>query len=191
MSSEISAANGSIIGAYGSILKGNEQSAALDRSAAIARNNAALEIQAGELNASISAIRSQNKMGAISAGFGAGGVASDSGSALSILAMSESNAELDRQNIMHGAKVRAINYENQARADEIGSESALKAGYMNAFSSLMMAGTKSFGNSMGSSTDYESVTDYGTAGAGEGAAAAEGGEAASIGGNGEWAAAFI
>ena len=112
------------VGAFGALQQGQDQSNALNRAAQIERNNAALDIQTGAANAELSSMNSNRRIGAISAAYGASGIASDSGSVLNVLAASTSNAELDRQNIMHGAKVRAVNYENQAVMDQIGATSA-------------------------------------------------------------------
>ena len=148
MSAELQALGGGV-SAFGALQAGEDQSAALDRAAKIERNNAALDIQTGEANAELSSIHSNKAISAISAGYGASGIAADSGSVLNVLAASTSNAELDRQNIMHGAKVRAVNYENQATMDDIGANSARQGSYMNAFASLLGAGSKAWGQSAG------------------------------------------
>ncbi len=186
MASEAAGVGGSLFGAFGAIQQGQAQANALDRAADIERNNAALDIETGKANAELSSINSNKRIGAISAGYGASGVAADSGSVLDVLAASTSNAELDRQNIMHGAKVRAVNYENQAAMDEVGAKSALQGSYMNAFSSLLMGGSKAFGQSSGVSPgNYQptvgseaggyagedtAVDGYGTAGGASGGA---------------------
>lgn len=140
---------GSVVGAAGALVQGQAQANALDRAAEIERNNAALDIQAGEENAAISSIKSNQHIGAIQAGAGASGISQDSGSILDVLAASTANAELDRQNIMHGAKVRAINYENQAAMDEAGAKSAVQGSYFNALGSVLQGGSKVFGDSAG------------------------------------------
>ncbi len=148
MSSELMAVGGGV-SAFGALQQGQDQSATLDRAAKIERQNALLDIETGQANAELSSISSNKRIGAISASYGASGVAADSGSVLNVLAASTSNAELDRQNIIHGAKVRAVNYENAAAMDTIGSDSARKGSYMNAFASLLGAGSKMFGQSAG------------------------------------------
>jgi hypothetical protein len=140
---------GAVIGGVGAIMQAQAQASALDRAADIQRRNAQLDIQTGEANAAISAMNSNKKIGGIAAGYGAAGIAQDSGSVLAVMAGSASNAELDRQNIIHGYKVRAINYENQASMDEAGAKSAMQGGYLNAFASLVQGGTKAYSNSAG------------------------------------------
>ncbi len=149
MASEAIGGAGAGIGAFGALIQGQAQSNALDRAAQIERQNAELDIQAGQTNAAISSINSDKRMGAITAGYGASGVEANSGSALAVLAASTTNAELDRQNIIHGAKVRAINYENQASMDEVGAKSALQGSYMNAMASIVTGGAKVFGRGAG------------------------------------------
>lgn len=201
MVSEASAVTGSVFGAAGALVEGRAKADALDRAAEIERNNAALDIQTGEANAALSAIKSNKQIGSISAAYGANGISSDSISALSVLAASTSNAELDRQNIMHGAKVRAINYENQATMDEIGAKSALQGSYLNAISSVMMGGSKAFGQGSGDSPGHYSPSrgnagagDYGSAGKAEGGggyASTGGGGYGTAGGSYEEAMAFV
>ncbi len=155
-------AGGAVVGSVGSLIQGQAQGAALDRAAQIQRQNAQLDIQTGEANAEISAINSNKKIGSITAGYGASGVATDSGSALAVLAASTSNAELDRQNIIHGAKVRAINYENQAAMDAVGAKSAVQGSYLNAFASLLGGGSKLWGQSAGVEPGQYSASQHGT-----------------------------
>ncbi len=184
MASEVSGVMGSLTGGAGALMQGQAQANALDRAASIERNNAALDIQTGQTNAAISSMRSNKAIGGIAASYGANGIAGDSGSVLNELAASTSNAELDRQNIMHGAQVRAVNYQNQATMDDIGAQSALKGSYFNAISSVMMGGSKAWGQSAGVSPgDYQATTGgaEGEAGASEGEAAA--GDTAMAGGD--------
>lgn len=191
MASEASGVMGSAFGAGGALIQGQAQANALDRAAEIERNNAALDIKTGEANAALSAIRSNKQIGSITAAYGANGIASDSGSALAVLAASTSNAELDRQNIMHGAKVRAVNYENQAVMDEIGAKSALQGSYFNAISSVMMGGSKAFGQGSGVSPgQYQSTTGAG-AESGTGEAGAEAGSEEAAMSSGSEALAFV
>lgn len=188
MASEASGVSGSVFGAAGALMQGQAQASALDRAAEIQRNNARLDIQTGEANAALSAVRSNKQIGSITAAYGANGISSDSISALSVLAASTANAELDRQNIMHGAKVRAINYENQAAMDEIGAKSALQGSYLNAISSVMMGGSKFFSSSAGASPGQYKSTTGNEAGLESGDGAAVGEEEAATSGGSEYLA---
>ena len=151
MASELAVAGG-VVGGVGALYTGQAESDALNRAATIQQQNAALDIQAGDVNAQMSAMRASRALGHITTAYGGNGVASDSGSALSVLAASSANAELEKQNILHGAKVRAINAENQASMDAVGAESALKGSYLSAFGSLIGGGAKAFGYSAGPDT---------------------------------------
>jgi hypothetical protein len=51
---------------------------------------------------------------------------------------SHMNSELDRMNILHGADIRAINYQNQASMDRYGGENAKLGGYWKALGALTM-----------------------------------------------------
>jgi hypothetical protein len=53
-----------------------------------------------------------------------------------VVQASHQNAELDRLNILHGADIRAINYENQAAMDKFGADSAIKGSYWSALGSI-------------------------------------------------------
>ena len=191
MASEASGFAGSLTSAAGALYQGQAQSGALDRAAAVERNNASLDIATGNVNAGRLEASAGKAIGQTTASFGAAGVTSDSGSVMNVLAASAANMELDRQNILHGAQVRAINYNNQATMDEIGAKSALQGSYMNALSSIAMGGSKVFGQSSGVSPgSYSPTTGQGTgADAGEDGSeegydgsAAAGGEAVEGGG---------
>lgn len=200
MASEASSASGSMFGAAGALYQGQAQSSALDRAALIQRQNAALDLQTGQANADRMMINANRKIGAATTGYAASGVTADSGSALAVLAASHANAELDKQNILHGAIVRATNYNNQASMDEAGAKSALQGSYMNAVSSLVMGGSKAFGASSGISSKYQGTKDTGDdsdvgddaeSGAVEDDAAAEGGEEGASAAGADEALAFV
>lgn len=159
MASEASGVAGSTFGAIGDIYQGQAQSDALTRAATIQRQNAALDIESSQANADRQSIMANQKIGAATTGYAASGVTADSGSAMAVLAASHANAELDKQNILHGGIVRATNYNNQAAMDETGAESASKGSYLNAISSIVMGGSKAFGASAGASTQYNPMSD--------------------------------
>lgn len=184
-------------------MQGQAQASALDTQAAIARQNATLTRQAGSANAAREEILGSQKMGGIQGAAAAGGV-TQSGSVLDVMHTSAMNSELDRLNIVHGAEVRAINYSNQASLDELGAKSAMNSAYINAVGSIMMGGSRAYGN-MPKSKDTDSgdmyETDYSAGdsmsggdemsmaggagdagGVGGGAAAGESGGAAMAGG---------
>ncbi len=149
MASEAGQVSGSLFGAYGSIVQGQQTSSLLDNHAREQRQNATLAVQAAQYNANRQQILSGKRIGAETAAFGASGVTMDSGSVLSVLGDSAASAELDRLNIIHGGDVRAINYQNQASLDEYAAKNALQASYWNAASSIAMGGSKAFGSGSG------------------------------------------
>lgn len=159
MASEAGGVAGSMTGAAGSLYQGQAQSDALQRAADIQRQNAALDIESSQANADRQMISANQKIGAATTGYAASGVTGDSGSAMDVLAASHANAELDKQNILHGGIVRATNYNNQAAMDETGAESAMKGSYLNAVSSIVMGGSKAFGQGAGANTQYNPMSD--------------------------------
>ncbi len=193
MASEASGVAGSMTGAAGSLYQGQAQADALDRAALIQRQNAALDLQTGQANADRMMIQADKKIGAETTGYAASGVSQDSGSVLAVLAASHANAELDKQNILHGAVVRATNYNNQATMDEVGAKSALQGSYLNALSSMVMGGSKAFGSSMGASTKYNPSTGNDEAGGDsvEGGAVGDSGGAESMDSLGSEDLAFV
>jgi hypothetical protein len=135
----VSLASG-LISAIGSIYQGQTTASALDAQANLADQNAAEAEAQGRYNAMKEQMLAGIKIGSISANYGASGVRSNSGSAEAVIAASTSNSELDRLNILHGADVRSIMYQNQASMDRVGATSALTGSTFAAVGSLAKAG---------------------------------------------------
>lgn len=182
---------GSPFQAYGALMQGKQTSDLLDNQAATQRRNATEALVAAKFNADRSSMIAGKKMGEITSEYAASGVDMNSGSVMAVLAGSAANAELDRQNIIHGGELRAVNYQNQASLDELGAKHALQAGYFNALSNIV-AGT---GNYMSQhlpsgtdSTDSEDPykTDYSAADS-----LGQGQEAITAGGDEDLAAAVV
>ncbi len=161
MASIASNTTGIGFGAYGSLMQGQQTADLLDNQAKIQRSNADQDRLAAKANADRVMTLASKVEGKATAAYAASGVSSSSGSVLAVLGASASNAELDRQNIIHGGEVRAINAENQASLDELGSKHAIQASYFNALSSIFGGGSKMIGDNMN--------MGGGTAAAGEGA----------------------
>lgn len=123
--------SGDLISGIGGLYAGAMESAALNAQANIQNQNAQLDLEAGNSNAARSQIISGQKIGSIQSAAGGSGV-TQSGSVLSIMAASSMNAEMDRQNILHGEQVKAIQSENQASMDQAGAQSALNGSYFKA-----------------------------------------------------------
>lgn len=138
----IGQAVGGVAGAWGAQVQGQQEANSLEYQATIQKRNAQEALMAAKFNADRLSLSANKMMGAASAGYGAGGVDSSSGSVLSVLAASSANAELDRLNILHGGEMRAVNYENQASIDDLGAKHAIDASYFNSFSALLGSGSK-------------------------------------------------
>jgi len=128
--------------AYGAWYQGQATKQSLDQQADIQEDNARAALEAGELDAQRQMIMAKGKIGGMTAAYGASGVTSNSGSMLEVIRSSYQNAELDNMNIKYGAKLRAINYENQASLNRAGGKSAMTAAYINMASAYVETGEK-------------------------------------------------
>ena len=124
----------------GALIQGMAQGNALDFQATVAGQNANEAIDQGNFNAQKSQLISGERIGAIQAGYGASGVSGNSGSAAAVLMSSASNAELDRLNILHGADIKATNFQNQMSLDRMGASSSRTGGFLNGVSGLVTSG---------------------------------------------------
>lgn len=165
--------------AYGAIQQGQMTSDSLNNQA----NNLQAQADEAESKGKYDAMRetlvSNQKIGTSIASYGASGVAANSGSALDVIQASHQNSELDRLNILHGADIRAINYQNQASMDRYGAQSAKLGSYWQALGSIT-------GGAITSNANTTGATPKGGEGAGsdmsaENASAESGGEGASAG----------
>lgn len=130
--------------AYGQLLAGQATSDSLNAQADLQIQNAQEALAQGKFNAQRSQIQSGQKIGAEVAGYGASGVRSSSGSVMNVLAAATSNAEMDRLNILHGADIKAISYENAASMERTQAHNAKIGSYFGAVGSLV--GASSAGN---------------------------------------------
>lgn len=148
---------GGAIGAYGAIEQGQMQSESLNQQAQSNLNNAQQAKDQGLYNANRQMLLAQQTEGKGIANAGASGVDVNSGSPLSVFQSSAINAEMDKQNILHGADIRAIAYENQASIDRFGAASALTGSYWNALSAMSGGLIKSFNYGNGTSTSSQGM----------------------------------
>lgn len=139
-------AAGALIKAYGEIRGANDQSDTLNYQAKVQAQNASAALVAAKLNADKNTMMFKKIQGQDIANFGASGVSADSGSVLSVLASNAEGAEIDRQNILYGGQVRAINYQNQASVDKVAAGRAMTAGYIGAIGDLGLAGAYAYGS---------------------------------------------
>jgi len=140
---------GAGISAYGSVQQGEMTSASLNIQADSLMQQAAEAERKGQFDAMRQQMMAGRKIGAAIAGYGASGVKATSGSVLDVINASHMNSELDRLNILHGADLKAINYQNQASMNRYGGASAKMGGYWRALGALTMgaAGTDMAGGS--------------------------------------------
>jgi hypothetical protein len=155
------------VSAVGSLTKGSSESDALNYQAKIQGQNADAARVAAKADADRQQILANQKIGGIGAEYASSGVDSNSGSVLAVIGASAANSELDRQNILHGGDVRAINYQNQQNLDQTSAGNALKAGYYGAAASAIGVGAKLYSYGMGGGDTTNSwfnkdTTNYGT-----------------------------
>lgn len=133
-------AAGGALNVVGSISSGQSKAASLEAQAALADENAQVAVQAGDTDAFKQQVLARQRIGAAAAGYGGSGVRSNSGSVLAVLGSSAVNAEVDKQNILRGAQIKAMNYRNQAILDRSSAASAASAGYMQALMGVARVG---------------------------------------------------
>lgn len=150
---------GSGLQAIGALQQGQSTANSLDAQANLQIQNAAEAEAAGHFNAMRSTLNSNQKIGTITANYGASGVTSASGSVQSVLTASASNAEMDRLNILHGADLQAIQYENQASMERRGAQSAITGSIFSALGAGAKAGGTMRANSL-STQPSTSTADF-------------------------------
>ena len=177
MASAVSIA-GAGLSAYGAIQQGQMTSDTLNNQA----NNLQAQANEAESKGQYDAMREQlvsnQKIGTSIAAYGASGVAANSGSALNVIQASHQNAELDRLNILHGADIRAINYQNQASMDRYGAQSAKLGSYWSALGDVSLGLVK---GGVGQTSASPSGGEGAASGVGDGAIGEEGAAGADSG----------
>lgn len=144
--------------AGGSLVQGQSTAAYLGMQADLQQNNAAEALAQGQFDAMREGMVATQKIGEATAAYGASGVSTNAGSALSVVQESAANAELDKLNILHGAQVRAINYQNQAAMDRYGGQAAIQGSYWRALGSMAMGGAESYARMPSSPGTGEAAT---------------------------------
>src|SRR5437660_4174468 len=141
---------GSAVSAYGAYQSGQAQSAAANyqaqvamNNAAIARQNAGLEIASGEQQATTMGLRTRAVVGQEKASQGAAGVNVNRGTAVDVRAGAEEMGMLDALTIRSNAARRAYGYQVAATSNvaqsqllQMQGQQAQTAGDIGAFSSL-------------------------------------------------------
>lgn len=152
--------------AYGDILQGNQTGNALRYQASIQQQNAKNALMAAALNANKQQMTTTRTIGAATASYGASGVENNSGSVQAVLGASAANGEMDRQNILYGGQIRAINSENQASMDNYSANNAISAGYFNAVAGVLTAGGQMMAQGSGGAPKVDGDNGYDDGGQG-------------------------
>lgn len=138
---------GAGISAFGALQQGKMTSDSLNNQA----NNLQAQSDEAEQKGKFDAMREQmiatQRIGTSEAAYGASGVSANSGSVIDVIQASHQNAELDRLNILHGADIRALNYQNQAAMDRYAAKSAIQGSQWQALGAITGGAIKVAGNS--------------------------------------------
>ncbi len=105
---------GAAISAYGAIQQANAQKAASSYNAALKERDATVATQQADQEAQQVRWAGARARGSVIAGYGASGIATDTGSPLDVLAMSASQAKLDEETVLYKGKLRSTGYLSDA-----------------------------------------------------------------------------
>jgi hypothetical protein len=133
---------GTGVAIMGQMQAASAQASAANYNAEVARNNAIAAQQQARQNELIQQQQSRQKIGGITAAYGASGIDSGSGSALDVLGSSAANAELDRQTLVFNGALQAAGYGDEAALDAARAGSAKTAGLTSAAGLLLSGGAK-------------------------------------------------
>jgi hypothetical protein len=126
-------ATGSVMSAMSAIQQSEAQASAMKFNAQVADRNAVAARQQARFDAEAQDKLGRMKIGAIRAGYGSAGA----GSSEDVLAMSISNAELDKQSILYKGELRALGYTDEAALDRYGASVAITQGRQRAASEII------------------------------------------------------
>jgi hypothetical protein len=121
-----------VVGTYAAVKAGQAQSEAADYNRKQALDNANAIRAQGE-QAAIAQKREMGlKLGTLAANQGASGVDPSTGSPLDVLSSSIQQGTLDNLNVKYNYQMKALGYQNSAGLDQMESDNATTAGYLNA-----------------------------------------------------------
>lgn len=150
---------GAGVGALGGLMSGIAEDDALEKQAKLQEQNARMAILKAKSDAVRQSVISSKAIGGETAAYGASGL-EQSGSVTAVLTASATNAELDRQNVLHGGVIRSMNFLNQAENDKFGGQQALQGGYMSALASVFQGGARLYAGRVHSDgVDNPTITD--------------------------------
>lgn len=132
-----------VVGVAGAIGQGQAASKADKFNQQVAQQNAQAASDQAAMQLKQQQISAQRQIGAAKAGYGASGVTT-SGSPMDVLADSYTQSEMDANTIIYNGKLKAAGYTNQANLDKAAASDATSAGYVNAASSALLGGVKTY-----------------------------------------------
>jgi len=147
---------GAGISAAGQYGQSQQQAQMYEDEATTADKNAELAAHEANYNAYRQSLASNQKIGSMEADYGASGVTADSGSVLEIIRQAHTNAELDRQSILYGGKIKQAEYEQRALAARTGAKNTKDSVGINMASALFNGGSRAAMNYGGGSNGYSS-----------------------------------
>lgn len=153
-----------VFSAVGALSSGNAASSAAEYNARLAERNAQISRDQAAADAEQQQRHARLVIGTARAGYGASGITLE-GSPLDVLAMSASNAELDRQSILYRGELRGMGYDSEAALDRQRASTANTQGFFGAASALLTGGAKAayfsrLGGGATSTSGYQ-LGDYG------------------------------
>lgn len=136
------------VGAAGSLYSGFTQAAAYKDQARFADRQAVSEGQAGRYEEQRLKSSNDRQLAGMKQQFVSGGIDPNSGSSKEVIADSATQASLDEQAVLYGAKVRADNKRFEAKLARKNATSAIISGVIGAASSVVggMTQTQDFNN---------------------------------------------
>lgn len=139
----------------GSLMKGKADSDALGAQADQADMNARMSVEQAQYNAQKQMVMAGKKIGSATAAYSASGIDTNYGSAEEVLRSSAMNAEMDRQNILHGGAIRAALYHSQADMDRQGANNTMLGSIFSAGGQAAMYGSAIASRGSGASASAE------------------------------------
>lgn len=133
---------GTLAAAAGAISQGRQQDKISRHNARMAERQAQEAEQAGQIEAERARRKARRLRSSQLAAAGAQGVDATQGSALLLIAETQSNAEIDALNIERAGSVQAVNARAQAAADRYAGSAYRTAGYTSAASTLLGGAAK-------------------------------------------------
>lgn len=133
---------GAAVSAYSAISTAQANKDASDYNAAIARQNATIATDQGNVAAEAQRRRMKLFLGNMKAQQGASGIVANEGTPLDLLAQSAAQGELDAQTIGYNARLKSLGYTQQATLDEFSGQNAMRKGYLDAGSAILTGASK-------------------------------------------------